>query len=212
MIQHKDYFSSVNELLTKLNEKKIIIPFNDDVDFDKIFERNNSTMHISEMKYIILTDSNLYEKYKKFWQGFNVNGFDLYNDFIQQGASYILGLFEMLRRFLLMILDMKKLKLNEESPLGTIIHNISKTTRIKKEELNKLFMLRVRNIIAHDSWYFEKKKFCYRDNEEIKKLDLEEFVQLIKDITDFTTAVAISWHKYVPNLEFQRMKEKMWGK
>ena len=113
MITHKDFSRRTVKLLEMLNENELLIPFIQDPIIDKIFERNNSTMHISEMKYMIITDEKFLENYKKFWSPFDVNEFDLYTDFIQQGASYILGLFELLVRFLRMILDPKKLNLKK---------------------------------------------------------------------------------------------------
>lgn len=209
MITHNDYSIKVNQLFEKLDSNKLLIPFNDDPKFDKIFARNNSTMHISEMKYMILTDDELFKKYKNFWIPFDVNEFDLYNDFIQQGSSYILGLFELFKRLLLMILDMKKLQLNEKSTLGNIIFAISKITDLNKNELEDTLMLKIRNIIAHDSWYFEEKNFCYEENGIIKKLNLQDFVQLIVNVTDMTNSIAMHWGQYIPKLEFERMKKKM---
>ena len=204
MISHKDYYVNVNKLFKKLDENNLLVPFTDNTDIDEISKRNNSTMHISEMKYMILTDEGFFEKYKKFWVPFDVTEFDLYNDFIQQGATYILGLFEMFKKFLLMILDTKKLKINEKSPLGKILYAISKTPNFEKNELENLFMLEVRNIIAHDNWYFEEKNFCYKENGVIKKLNLDEFVQLIVDVTDVTNSVYLQWGQYMPKLEFER--------
>jgi len=209
MITHKDYSVKINELFEKLNQDSLLVPFTDDSTIDKISERNNSIMHISEMKYMILTDVDLFKKYKNFWIPFDVSEFDLYNDYIQQGATYILGLFEMLRRFLLMFLDLKKLKLNEKSSLGKITFSISKKSNFRKKELEDLFMLEIRNIIAHDSWYYEGKNFCYKAKGIVNKLDLDEFVQTIVDVTDFTTSIAIHWWQYVPKLEFERIKKKM---
>ena len=209
MITHNDYSKKTSQLFEKLDSNNMLIPFNDDPKFDKIFERNNSTMHISEMKYMIFTDVEFFKKYKKFWLPFDVNEFDLYNDFIQQGASYVLGLFELLKRFLLMILDIKKLQINEKSTLGNIIFKISKETNLNKNELEDLLMLKIRNIIAHDSWYFEEKNFCYEEDGIIKKLTLEDFVQLIVNVTDMTNSIAIHWEKYMPKLEFERMRKKM---
>ena len=209
MITHNDYSKKTSQLFEKLDSNNMLIPFNDDPKFDKIFERNNSTMHISEMKYMIFTDVEFFKKYKKFWLPFDVNEFDLYNDFIQQGASYVLGLFELLKRFLLMILDVKKLQINEKSTLGNIIFKISKETNLNKNELEDLLMLKIRNIIAHDSWYFEEKNFCYEEDGITKKLTLEDFVQLIVNVTDMTNSIAIHWGKYIPKLEFERMRKKM---
>ena len=209
MITHNDYSKKTSQLFEKLDSNNMLIPFNDDPKFDKIFERNNSTMHISEMKYMIFTDVEFFKKYKKFWLPFDVNEFDLYNDFIQQGASYVLWLFELLKRFLLMILDVKKLQINEKSTLGNIIFKISKETNLNKNELEDLLMLKIRNIIAHDSWYFEEKNFCYEEDGITKKLTLEDFVQLIVNVTDMTNSIAIHWGKYIPKLEFERMRKKM---
>lgn len=209
MIIHNDYSKKTSQLFEKLDSNKMLIPFNDDPKFDKIFERNSSTRHISEMKYMIFTDVEFFKKYKKFWLPFDVNEFDLYNDFIQQGASYVLGLFELLKRFLLMILDIKKLQINEKSTLGSIIFTISKETDLNKNELEDLLMLKIRNIIAHDSWYFEEKNFCYEEDGIIKKLTLEDFVQLIVNVTDMTNSIAMHWGKYIPKLEFERMRKKM---
>ncbi|MCH7969280.1 MAG: hypothetical protein IH841_08580 [Thaumarchaeota archaeon] len=209
MITHNDYSKKTSQLFEKLDSNNMLIPFNDDPKFDKIFERNNSTMHISEMKYMIFTDVEFFKKYKKFWLPFDVNEFDLYNDFIQQGASYVLGLFELLKRFLLMILDVKKLQINEKSTLGNIIFKISKETNLNKNELEDLLMLKIRNIIAHDSWYFEEKNFCYEEDGITKKLTLEDFVQLIVNVTDMTNSIAMHWGKYIPKLEFERMRKKM---
>lgn len=56
MIHHKDYREQVEKLFKKLDLNELLVPFTDNSDIDKIFKRNNSTMHISEMKYMILTD------------------------------------------------------------------------------------------------------------------------------------------------------------
>jgi len=209
MIYHNDYYEQVDELFKKLDSNNLLVPFTDNSDIDEISRRNNSTMHISEMKYMILTDEGFFKKYKNFWIPFEVTEFDLYNDFIQQGATYILGLFEMFKKFLLMILDTKKLEINDRSTLGNIFHAISKTPKFEKKKLENLFMLEVRNMIAHDNWYFEEKNFCYKENGVVKKLNLDEFVQLIVDVTDVTNAVYLQWGQYMPRLEFERRKKNM---
>ena len=209
MITHKEYGEKINKLFETLNENNLLIPFNDDLTIDKIFARNNSTMHISEMKYMIITDDELFKKYIKFWNPFDINEFDLYNDYIQQGASYVLGLFELLRRFLHMILDLKKLNLKKTSTLGNIMYSISKKCGYDKNELDDILMIKIRNMIAHDTWYFEEKNFCYEENGIVKKLTLEEFVQLIVDVTDMTSSIAIHWGQYMPKLEFERIKRKL---
>ena len=43
----------------------------------------------------------------------------------------------------------------------------------------------------------------------MKKLNLEEFVQLIVDVTDLTNSIAVHWGQYSVKLEFERMKKKM---
>jgi hypothetical protein len=107
-----------------------------------------------------------------------------------------------------MILDTKKLKINNKSPLGKIFYAISKTPNFGKKELENLFMLEVRNMIAHDNWYFEEKNFCYKEDGIVKKFNLDEFVQLIVDVTDVTNAAYLQWGKYVPRLEFERREKE----
>ena len=116
----------------------------------------------------------------------------------------MLGLFELLRRFLLMILDLKKLNLNDISPLGNIVYAIAKKCNWDKLELQDIFMIKIRNVIAHDSWYFEDKNFCYDENDTVKRFNLEEFVKLIGNVTDLSNSVVMNWRPYMVNLELER--------
>lgn len=192
----------LHEILKKLYEKNCLIPFKDNEEFDKIFRRTNSIMHVSEAKYLILGDEELLKEYKRFWAGHFVDEFDLYNDFMQQAASYLLSMFEHIKRFFLMILNLEKLGLNEKSTLGTIVSKIGDTCDESWESISKLFDIDTRNIIAHDNWYYKEKKFAYNDQNNIEQIiPLNKLVEKIKYATALGGAVSIAWFKYMPTLE-----------
>lgn len=166
--------------------------------FHKIWERTNSIMKISEAKYIILQDDELLRKYKIFWAGHFIEDFDIYNDYFQQAASYLLSMFEHIKRFLLMILNKKKLSLKNKSTYGSIITKIARNCGHDEKELFKLFDVETRNIIGHDDWYYSDKKFTYEDpNGVVKTLTIEEFVKRIYHTTALSSAVSVSWFEYV---------------
>ena len=192
----------------KLFDADCLIAFKDNEEFDKIFERTNSIMKISEAKFVILQDDELLDNYKKFWAGHFINEFDIYNDFMQQAASYLLSMFEHIKRFLMMFLDLKKMKLREKSTLGIIVIEISKKCGYSWDSLNDLFDVNTRNIIGHDNWYYKEKNFAYKDENGVEKeITLSELVEKIKYVTSLSSAIAMVWQPYMVKLEIDRYKE-----
>lgn len=195
----------MDEIFKLLNEQECIIPFKDTSKFDKIFERTNSTMKISEAKYEILQDTQFLHKYKLFWGGHFINDFDIYNDYFQQAASYFLSMCEHNKRFLLMILDLEKLHITEKSPYGSIVSKISQKCKMNDLEISNFFEVPTRNIIGHDDWYYSGKNFAYLDKDKVEKqITITEFVHKIRYITELSSAIAMAWGPYAPQLEVKR--------
>ena len=200
----------MNDIFKKLFDNGYMIPFEDNDKFDKIWERTNSIMKISEAKYTILQDEELLRKYKLFWAGHFINDFDIYNDYFHQAACYLLGMFEHNKRFLLMILNKEKLNISERSPYGTIVTRIAQKCSFDEIELKKLFDLETRNVLGHDDWYYSDKHFAYEDENKCeKKISITEFVEKIRYCTALSSAIAVAWNKYFLQLEFApRLKPK----
>ncbi len=177
--------------------------------FHKIWSRTNSIMKISEAKYIILQNEDLLRKYKIFWAGHFIEDFDIYNDYFQQAASYLLSMFEHIKRFLLMILNKKELSLKNKSTYGGIITKIAQNCSYDEKELLELFDVPTRNIIGHDDWYYSDKNFTYEDSNGVEKIiAIEEFVKRIYHVTSLSSAVSVSWFQYVVPLLSNNSKTK----
>ena len=189
----------IDKIFKTLFDKELLdSSWGDDDKFDKIWRRTNSTMKISEAKYTILQNDELLRKYKNFWAGHFIDEFDIYNDFFQQAASYLLSMFEHIRRFLLLILNKKKLSLKNKSTYGSIIIKIAQNCSYDEKELLELFDVSTRNIIGHDNWYYSDKNFIYEDSNGIEKIiTIEEFVKRIYHVTSLSSAVSVSWFQYV---------------
>ena len=204
--------TKMDKIFELLCTKGILIPFKDTIKFDKIFERINSTMKISEAKYGILQDGEFLHKYKLFWGGHFINDFDIYNDYFQQAASYFLSMCEHNKRFLSMILDLEKLGLRlEKATYGSIVVRISQKCGLDEEEMKNFFEIPTRNIIGHDEWYYCDKNFAYLDdagNEQ--QITLTDFVIKIRSITELSSAIATAWGNYAVDLEFKRAQERNW--
>ncbi len=199
----------MNEIFKILFENECLIPFEDNDKFDKIWERTNSIMKISEAKYTILEDEELLRKYKLFWAGHFINDFDIYNDYFHQAASYLLGMFEHTKRFLLMVLDKQKLGISDRSTYGSIVIRIAQKCNLNEDELKELFDLETRNVIGHDDWYYSDKHFTYVDDGCEKKISITEFVEKIRYATALSSAIAIAWNKYFLMLELgSKLKPK----
>lgn len=198
--------TKMDENFKLLNEQKCLVPFKDTIKFDKIFERTNSTMKISEAKYEILQDPEFLHKYKLFWGGHFINDFDIYNDYFQQAASYFLSMCEHNKRFLSMILDLEKLHITMKlPPYGTIVSKISQKCNMNDLEMSNFFEIPTRNIIGHDDWYYVDKNFAYLDKNDVEKqITITEFVHKIRSITALSSAIAMAWKPYVLNLELTR--------
>ncbi len=209
MIKFEEIPPKVDELFKKLNENNLLIPFKEDPLWDKISSRNNLTIKILEAKYMILEDKELFNKYKKFWSQFFINEDDVYHDYIQQSASFILSGFEYTKRFLRMVLNLEKLNIKTTATLGQLLEAISEQCKIDKNELLNLFNLELRDIIAHDSWFYEQKDFCYKKiNGKIIRLSFKDFHQAIKNLNELMASIAISWRPYGVDLEFQSSQKK----
>ena len=189
----------IDKIFKTLFDKELLdTSWEDDDKFHKIWRRTNSIMKISEAKYIILLNDDLLKKYKNFWAGHFIEEFDIYNDFFQQAASYLLSMYEHIKRFLLLILDKKKLSLKNKSTYGGIITKIAQNCSYDEKELLELFDVSTRNIIGHDDWYYSDKNFTYEDsNGNEKKITIEEFVKRIYHVTSLSSAVSVSWFQYV---------------
>jgi len=192
----------------KLFDSSCLVSFRDNEEFDKIFERTNSIMKVSEAKFLILDDDKLLHDYKKFWAAHFIDEFDIYNDFMQQAASYLLSMFEHVKRFLMMILDLEKMKLHEKATLGTIVTTISLKCGYSRNSLNELFDVETRNIIGHDNWYYKEKNFVYKDDNCVEKeMTLKELVEKLKYVTGLSSGIAMAWKPYILKLEIDRYKE-----
>lgn len=89
---------------------------------------------------------------------------DWFVDYIHHITSYILAEFELLKRFLRIILDKDQLKFSDTAMYGTIIDKMEKKVSFKKNELEELFEINVRNMLAHDSWLIENSnEISYKD-------------------------------------------------
>lgn len=210
MIKFDEIPFKVDKLFKKLNENHLLVPLKDEPLFDKISSRSFKTVKIIETKYMLLKDEEFFNKYKKFWAQFFIDEDDIYHDFIQQSAACVLSEFEYTKRFLRMILDLDKLKIKSTATLGEILNSISKNCGIDKTEINDLFNLELRDIIAHDGWFYDGKNFCYeKKNGETIRLTFEDFEQIIKNLNELMAAIAACWYQYVPNLELQRYLEKI---
>lgn len=191
----------------KLFDADCLIAFKDNEEFDKIFERTNSIMKISEAKFLILQDDELLDNYKKFWAGHFINEFDIYNDFMQQAASYLLSMFEHIKRFLMMFLNLDKMTLKTTATYGQIVGKIANTCDYPWKELSELFDVETRNIIGHDNWYYNEKKFAYKDEGVEKEITLSELVEKIKYVTSLSSGIAMALQPYMVKLEIDRYKE-----
>lgn len=210
MIKFEDIPIEVERFFKILNENNLIIAFDDDTLIDKIAERLNMTAKILEVKYMIITDSEFLNKYQKFWSQFFITDDELYNDYIQQSSAIILSEFEFLKRFLRTFLDLKKLNIQKTATLGEILTSISKHTKLPKLELQNLFNLEMRNVIAHDSWYYEKRDFCYKKKDgNIIRLTFEDFHIMVKNLNELMSLISVNWFQYVPDLERERYEKKM---
>lgn len=193
----------MNDIFEVLFKNDFMIPFIDSDKFDKIWKRTNSTMKISEAKYMILQDEELLHKYRLFWGGYFIDDFDIYNDYLQQAASYLLSMFEHIKRFLLMFLNKEKLNISDRSTYGLIVSIIAQKCKFDENDLKKLFDLETRNIIGHDDWYYSDKHFAYLDDDDNeKKISITELVEKIRYITALSTSIAVAWNKYILKLEY----------
>lgn len=201
----------VSEKLTtvfkKLFDSDCLIAFKDNAEFDKIFERTNSIKKISEAKFLILDDDKLLCSYKKFWRTYYITEFDIYNDFMQQAASYLLSMFEHIKRFLMMFLNLEKMELKTTSTYGQIVGKIANTCNCTWSELSELFDVKTRNIIGHDNWYYNNKKFAYKDEGVEKEITLSELVEKIKYTTSLGNGVAMGLQPYMMKLEWTEQRK-----
>lgn len=209
MIKFNDIPIEVEQFFKILDENNLLIAFNDNDMIDKIGKRLDPIAKILEAKYMIITDKDFFNKYKKFWSQFFITEDELYQDYMQQTSAMILSQFEFLKRFLRMILDLKKLKIKEIATLGEIITSISKNSKLSKSKLQNLFNLEMRDVIAHDSWYYENKDFCYKKKDgSTIQLTFEEFHDMIKNLSELMALISVNWFQYVPDLELKRARDK----
>jgi len=202
-----DVYEKLTTVFKKLFDADCLIAFKDNIEFDKIFERTNSIMKVSEAKFLILDDDELLCSYKKFWAPYSITEFDIYNDFMQQAASYLLSMFEHIRRFLMMFLDLDKMRLKTIATYGQIVGKIANTCDYTWKELSELFDVETRNIIGHDNWYYNEKKFAYKDKGVEKEITLSELVEKIKYATSLSSGVAMALQPHMVKLEMDRAKK-----
>ena len=189
---------TIQDTFKILYDKGYLIQIKDNKEINKIHNRTISIMQMSEMKYIIFDDDDLLKKYEKFWMPYNITRVDIYNDFVHQIASCMLSIFELIKKFLLRVLDLDKLKLKEKSMLGEIISKINSKCDYPKNHLTDLFDIKTRNIIAHDNWYYKEKNFAYKnENDNEVEITLEKLVEKIKRIIEINNQINIicSWSK-----------------
>ena len=73
-----------------------------------------------------------------------------------------------------------------------------------------MFNLELRNIIAHDGWFYKEKDFCYKKtNGKIIRLNFKDFEQTIKNQQELIASIVGSLNYYMPDLEIQRRLEKI---
>ena len=122
-------------------------------------------------------------------------------DFVRHMASFYLSEIEMLKKIFRNMLDLKKLNLNPTVTLGEMLEAISKRCGIGKKELKQLFNVEFRDAIAHDSWYFENRKFTYKTKGgKIEQWTIEEFGGELISLSILTEQICLKYlKKFVPD-------------
>ena len=113
--------------------------------------------------------------------------------------SPMLSQFEALKRLFGFALEPKKLGLYSAitTTYGTII------SKLKKQGLNDetVCMLdnKLRNILAHGTWYVEDRNFTYIDGDEKHQISFDIMYQRVTDFTVFSGKFySLYWHDYTP--------------
>lgn len=128
----------------------------------KQFFRIWNDQNILRRKMDIVQNDKVLKKYLEAITPFGLTEEDFMFDFVRHMASFYLSETEMLKKVFREMLDLKKMKLKSTATLGEILEQVAHRCGIRKKEMKQLFNIELRDAIAHDSWYFEDRKFTYK--------------------------------------------------
>ena len=144
-----------SDLMDELHTKNLLLDIigQQSSEFTKIWNvvlrhANNQFVLIKKSK--IRNTSN--ESYLKNVANTNFNEQDEKIDFVHHLASYILSEFELLKRFLRVILNQNQLGFTNTATYGRIINDMADNTTPSRDDLKNLFDVGLRDMLAHDSW------------------------------------------------------------
>lgn len=186
--------TKVQNIVDILHKKKLFVfpPTNPNL-VKKIVYRHTSDS-ILLIKKMEIRNKNK-QKYLKAVKKFRIDKYDLDTDYVNSLTSYILGEFELLKRFLREQLKKIPLQINDTTTYGQLIVIIARETRINRKKLNKFFELELRNALAHDSWFIENGKVCfYNLKNRMKVYDLNQLWLMSLKIHHLETSFLLNYY------------------
>lgn len=156
-------------------------------------------------KTTILQNPETFKKYLDANAAFGLTEEIFMFDLMRHMASFYLSEIEMLKKIFRDMLDLKRLNLNPTATLGEMLEALSKRCGINKQSMKQLFNVEFRDALAHDSWYFENRKFTYKTKGgKIEQWTIDEFGGELISLSVLTEQICL---KYLKKFEPDKVSE-----
>jgi len=146
---------------------------------EKILDRINSEGVSIEKLELLITSQN-FTNFVKAVNPFGIITQDILNYYSGLLAHQILDIFELFKKYLLVILDKPSLSLNGKEPLGKLL-NILESKGID-HHFDQFMDADLRNVLGHGWYWFENNEFNYIVDPKLKRTKTKTLGQLFVDM------------------------------
>jgi hypothetical protein len=197
----------VIDFINKLHDKtflKMIVTSEEDALIDKVRNRVNSTgSSVNKLEEIITSDK--YEEFQQCLDKFGILQSDTMNIYGELFVHQILETYELLKKYLMVVLKKDELELSGKEPLGSLLCKLEK--KEIKHRFDECMDKEIRNVIGHGWYWFENNKFYYIVDPSLKKiksLSLAELFIKMREVSLFLAAFLDNAFQRVLELKNQK--------
>jgi len=178
----KTTYEKICELFNILEKEGLLIKNSEIVSdtFQNVYKRMSEQQASLNNKMKLYENEEILKKFLETTKSFGITAESFTFDLKCDMAQFLHSEKEMLARSLAYMLNAPELKINRDKPmLGTILRklgeyrNSSGEAIVNENGLREIFHVVMRNVLGHDSWWFDENgRFCYPNEEPY---DFKEF-------------------------------------
>jgi len=212
----KTTYEKICELFDILEKEGLLIKNSEIVSdvFQNVYNRMTDQQASLNNKMKLFENSELLKKFLATTESFGITAESFTFDLKCGMAQFLHSEKEMLARSLAYMLNAPALGIDRDKPmLGTILHklgeyrNSSGDAVLNENSLRDIFHVAMRNVLGHDSWWFDENgRFCYPNEEPY---DFKEFAGELVATSILLEAINVKYlQKFFPE-SLERINQLM---